>query len=106
MTPEQIAFAIKQREDEISAYQVNIDNYTSMIAMLPKFWPADLQQYKNTQPVDLYQLLTFDLIEMISDLQFKEQLEKTLLTEKLEQRKARFVLQALHKLKASNEQAQ
>jgi hypothetical protein len=95
MTPEQLAFAIKQREDEIQAYQVNIDNYTAIIAMLPKFWPADLTQYKNTKPVDLHDLLPFDLLQMISDLQFKEQLEKTLLTEKLEQRKSRFVLQAL-----------
>jgi hypothetical protein len=95
MTADELQQAIKQREADIAHYQVNIDNYTSMIGMLPKFWPADLAQYRNTPPVDLVEVLPFDLIQLVSDLQFKEKLERTLVTERLEQRKSMFVLKAL-----------
>lgn len=95
MTADELQQAIAQREADIAHYQVNIDNYTAMIGMLPKFWPADLAQYRNTPPVDLFEVLPFDLIQLVSDLQFKEKLERTLVTERLEQRKSMFVLKAL-----------
>lgn len=95
MTADELQQAIKQREADIAHYQVNIDNYTAMIQMLPQFWPADLAQYKTTPPVELFDVLPFDLIQHVSDLQFKDKLERTLLTERLEQRKSMFVLKAL-----------
>lgn len=95
MTKEELQQAIKIREADIANYQVNIDNYTAMIAMLPASWPARLEQYRSTAPVELSRLLPFEDIQTVSDLQFKEQLQNTLLTERLEQRKSMLVLAAL-----------
>lgn len=94
MNEAQLTEAIKQREDEIAHYQINIDNYTAMIALLPQ-WPERLLLHRTTEPVSFIEQWPFDEIQLLSDLQFKDKLERTLLTERLEQRKATFVLQAL-----------
>lgn len=97
MTKEQLLEAIKYRENEIANYQINIDNYSTMIEMLPQTYQSHLEKYKNVNPADLINLLPYTEIVIISDLQFKSQLEKLLLTEKLEQRKSIYVLHALQK---------
>ena len=73
MTKQQLQEAIEQRESEVSGYQVNIDNYTRMIADLPCEWPDDLIGFKGKE------------ISFI-----------TLRTERLEQRKSLLVLK-IHK---------
>lgn len=95
MTKEELQQVIRVREADISHYQVNIDNYTAMIAMLPESWPAHLEQYRSAAPVELSDVLPFEDVQTVSDLQFKEQLKKMLLTERLEQRKSMLVLAAL-----------
>lgn len=95
MTNEELQQHIAHRTAEIAAYQANIDNYTAMLHMLPSQCPAKLQQYQNSSPVDLHGVLPFEDIQLISDLQYRARLERLLLTEKLEQRKVNFVLQAL-----------
>lgn len=95
MNKEQLMQAIEQREADVAHYQINIDNYSVMIDMLPNSWPAHLEAYKSSQPVDLFNALPFEDLELISDLQYKEHLQKLLLTERLEQRKSTFVLKAL-----------
>ena len=94
MNKEQLTEAIKQREAEIAHYQINIDNYTAMIAMLPQ-WPTQLLSHRTADPVSFINEWPFEDIQLLSDLQFKDKLERTLLTERLEQRKAAFVLKAL-----------
>jgi hypothetical protein len=94
MNKEQLTEAIKQRETEIANYQINIDNYTAMIGMLPK-WTEVLLAYRTADPVGFINDWSFEDIQLLSDLQFKDKLERTLLTERLEQRKATFVLKAL-----------
>jgi hypothetical protein len=94
MNKERLAEAIKQREEEIAHYQINIDNYTAMIALLP-LWPDRLLPHRASEPVALIEQWPFDEIQLLSDLQFKDKLERTLLTERLEQRKSMFVLKAL-----------
>jgi hypothetical protein len=94
MNKEQLTEVIKQREAEIANYQINIDNYTAMIGMLPK-WTDTLVAYRTADPVGFINDWPFEDIQLLSDLQFKDKLERTLLTERLEQRKATFVLKAL-----------
>jgi hypothetical protein len=94
MNKEQLIEAIKQRESEIAHYQINIDNYTVMIALLPQ-WPELLLSHRTADPVGFINDWSFKDIQLLSDLQFKDKLERTLLTERLEQRKATFVLKAL-----------
>ena len=94
MNKEQLTEAIKQREAEIAHYQINIDNYSAMIALLPQ-WPERLLPHRADEPVSFIEQWPFDEIQLLSDLQFKDKLERTLLTERLEQRKATFVLRAL-----------
>ena len=94
MNKEQLIEAIKQREAEIAHYQINIDNYSSMIALLPQ-WPERLLLHRASDPVSFIEQWSFEEIQLLSDLQFKDKLERTLLTERLEQRKATFVLAAL-----------
>lgn len=94
MNKEQLKQAIDQRVADIDHYQVNIDNYTAMIAMLPE-WPERLLPHRSAEPVSFLGQWPFEEIQLLSDLQFKDKLERTLLTERLEQRKSMFVLKAL-----------
>lgn len=95
MNKEQLLEAITQRKTDIAHYQINIDNYAAMIAMLPKEWPESLRAYRSAEPASLIDQWPFEDIQLLSDLQFKEKLERSLLTERLEQRKSAFVLKAL-----------
>jgi hypothetical protein len=56
MTKQQLQEAIEQRESEVSGYQVNIDNYTRMIAELPCEWPDDLIDFKGKKYRSLWVL--------------------------------------------------
>lgn len=94
MNKEQLIAAIRQREDEISHYQINIDNYSSIIAMIPD-WPESLTDHRASDPVSFIGQWSFEKIQLLSDLQFKDKLERTLLTERLEQRKSKLVMAAL-----------
>ena len=51
--------------------------------------------HRAAEPVAFIEQWPFEEIQLLSDLQFKDKLERTLLTERLEQRKATFVLKAL-----------
>jgi len=95
MTNEQLQQMISFREQEIESYQLNIDNYTHILSTMPTEYPDRLLVYKDAPPVDLVNTLSFEDIQLLSDLQFRDRLQKTLVTEKLEQRKARLVLEAL-----------
>jgi hypothetical protein len=97
MEKDQLLSLIQSRKSEIDAYQINIDNYETIISMLPQHCPDNLKQYVTSNPPDLIDILPAEDIQLISDIQFKERLRKTLLTEKLEQRKSTFVLAALEK---------
>jgi hypothetical protein len=76
------------REMEIYYYQINIDNYTAMLAALPQeSWPEDLFQYKEAAVDKLPESLTDDDVVLISEYQYRDRLRNLLRTEKAEQRK-------------------
>jgi len=97
MEKDQLLSLIQSRKSEIDTYQINIDNYEAIISMLPHECPDNLKQYITSNPAELIDVLSVEDIQAISDMQFKDRLRKTLLTEKLEQRKSMFVLAALEK---------
>ena len=97
MTKQQLQEAIEQRESEVSGYQVNIDNYTRMLAELPCAWPDNLIDFKGKEISFIVGAVESETaLNLAADLIFHDKLQITLRTEKLEQRKAILVLK-IHK---------
>ena len=84
--------ALVHREAEIFSYQVNIDNYVAMIATLPSEWPEELIEHKGSDIRTVIPSME-DEEKMIltADLIFHDSLIITLMTERLEQRKAMLI---------------
>ena len=92
----QLADAAFGREREIHYYQINIDNYTAMLADLPQDdWPAGLEQYKNVPSEQLPFDAPLETVQSVSDYQYRDRIRSLLRTEQLEQSKAVRVLNAL-----------
>lgn len=84
------------RELEFYGYQTNVDNYTAMLAALPLgAWPEDLQPYKGTPTEQLPAGMSEEDIYLISDYQYRDRIVGLLRTERVEQRKANRVLEAI-----------
>lgn len=84
------------REMEIYHYQINIDNYTAMLNVLPSdAWPEALAGYQSIQISDLPLSMSDSDVQTISDYQYRDQIQKLLRTEKVEQAKSNKVLDAL-----------
>jgi len=77
------------REMEIYGYQLNIDNYSAMLAGLPSGdWPADLVAFKIVKTEDLPHELSDDQVAQIADFQYRDRLRVLVRTEKAEQNKS------------------
>jgi len=88
--------SVIQRDDEIFGYQLNIDNYTLMIASLPSVWPENIIKYRGSDIATLVaNIQDEEQITLAADLIFYDKLFATLMTEKLEQRKAILVRQVI-----------
>lgn len=80
------------REQEIMAYDINITNYTAMLASMPDGdWPEHLVQYKEA---------TLDLVpdefdDIVSQYQYRDRIRYLLKTEKAERAKSFRVYEAL-----------
>lgn len=84
------------REMEIYHYQINIDNYTAMLSVLPTDgWPEGLAGYQTIQISELPLSMSDEDVQTISDYQYRDQIQKLLRTEKVEQAKSKKVLDAL-----------
>lgn len=84
------------REMEVYSYQVNIDNYTAMLLALPtEDWSVELIDYKATPIENLPASMDDETVDLIADLQYRDRLTGLLRTEKVEQKKATRVLDAL-----------
>lgn len=85
-----------RREKEKYDYQVNIDNYTAMLAALPAdAWPAHIAQYA-TKKIDEIPLSVSQIdVDAVVQYQLRDRLQRLLRTERAEQLKASTVLQAL-----------
>jgi len=96
MNKNQLTENIQARIDEVAGYQVNIDNYTAILALLPAECPDRLTPYIASSIEALAETtMPFEDLEILSDLKFRKQLSARLISEKLEQRKSSLVLTVL-----------
>ena len=84
------------REMEVYGYQVNVDNYTTMLAVLPADgWPAHLVDYTAATIDSLPMDLSDENVQLVADYQYRDRLRALLRSERVEQGKAARVLEAL-----------
>jgi hypothetical protein len=77
------------REMEFYQYQMNINNYTMMLSTLPQDdWPETLQEYKTVSIDTLPETLSDEMVNTISDYQYRDRIRGLLRTEKVEQGKS------------------
>ena len=96
MNPEQLAAAIAHRTSEVAGYQVNIDNYARIIENITEFWSKETEQYRGCDNQSLSKApIDEDLLMRVGALLFKDSLICMLRAEKLEQQKAKLILQVL-----------
>jgi len=87
-----LADNIVMREKEIMSYDINITNYTAMLAALPQDdWPSHLVQYANA---------TLDQVpdefdDIVSQYQYRDRLRFLIKTERAERAKSFRVYEAL-----------
>ncbi len=80
------------REREIMSYDINIANYTAMLAALPEDeWPSHLAQYK-TATLDQ---VPDEFDDIVSQYQYRDRLRYLVKTEKAERAKSFRVYEAL-----------
>jgi hypothetical protein len=91
-----LALNIVHREREVHQYQINIDNYTTMLAALPQGEPpAEILQYISTKTEELPFSVSLDVMQQIADYQYRDRISYLIRTELIEQSKAKRVLDAL-----------
>ena len=87
-----LADNVVMREREIMSYDINITNYTAMLAALPEDeWPSHLAQYK-TATLDQ---VPDELDDIVSQYQYRDRLRYLVKTEKAERAKSFRVYEAL-----------
>lgn len=80
-----LVVAAFHRELEIYQYQLNVDNYTVMLAGLPQDnWPDNLLPYKDAAIDKLPEGLDDATVGMIADYQYRDKIRGLLRTEKVE----------------------
>ena len=91
-----LALNVVHREREVHQYQINIDNYTTMLAALPQGEPpAEILQYMSTKTEELPLSVSLDVMQQIADYQYRDRIAYLIRTELIEQSKAKRVLDAL-----------
>lgn len=95
-TIDALAMNVVHREREVHQYQINIDNYTQMLAALPQGEvPADLAPYMDTPTEELPSFIPLETFQLIADYQYRKRITYLIRTEAIEQSKAKRVLDAL-----------
>ena len=95
-TIDTLALNVVHREREVHQYQINIDNYTAMLAALPQGdVPEEVAPYMDTPTEDLPAFIPLETIQLIADYQYRKRITFLIRTEAIEQGKAKRVLDAL-----------
>ena len=95
-TIDTLALNVVHREREVHQYQINIDNYTAMLAALPQGdVPAEISPYMDTPTEELPVFIPLETISLIADYQYRKRITFLIRTEAIEQGKAKRVLDAL-----------
>jgi len=91
-----LALNVVHREREVHQYQINIDNYTAMLAAMPQGEPpAEILQYMSTKTEELPFDVPLETVQAVSDYQYRDRIRYLIRTEAIEQGKAKAVLNAL-----------
>jgi hypothetical protein len=95
-TIDTLALNVVHREREVHQYQINIDNYTAMLAALPQGEvPTEIAPYMDTPTEELPAFIPLETIQLIADYQYRKRITFLIRTEAIEQGKAKRVLDAL-----------
>ena len=95
-TIDTLALNVVHREREVHQYQINIDNYTAMLAALPQGdVPEEVAPYMETPTEELPAFIPLETIQLIADYQYRKRITYLIRTEAIEQGKAKRVLDAL-----------
>ena len=95
-TIDTLALNVVHREREVHQYQINIDNYTAMLAALPQGdVPTEIVPYMDTPTEELPTFIPLETIQLIADYQCRKRITYLIRTEAIEQGKAKRVLDAL-----------
>lgn len=87
---------IEARENEVADYDRNIALYEIILAGLPTAWPAHLEAFKGR--TDQHQAITECApadVDTLAQLLYRQQVENTIRSERLERTKAAAILAAL-----------
>lgn len=89
--------AIELREQEVAQYEANIAMYQSIIAGLPKEWPAHLLQYRDATDKHkaASEISNLDDVSLLSQLWYADDCYKAIRSETVEKTKAQAILTAL-----------
>jgi hypothetical protein len=91
-----LALNVVHREREVHQYQINIDNYTAMLAVMPQGdAPAEILQYMSTKTEELPFDVPLETVQVVADYQYRDRIRYLIRTEAIEQNKAKQVLDAL-----------
>jgi hypothetical protein len=91
-----LALNVIHREREVHQYQINIDNYTAMLAAMPQGdAPAEILQYMSTKTEELPLDVPLETVQAVADYQYRDRIRYLIRTEAIEQGKAKAVLNAL-----------
>ena len=88
---------LELRQEEVAAYQKNIDLYTAIAANLPSEWPDHLIHYKSRtdRHEAIAEIEDLDEVLLVSDLWAHDQAVAAIRAETVEMRKAMSILAAL-----------
>lgn len=90
-----IADAIVSRTYEVYGYDVNITNYEAILAVLPSEWPEHLENLRTLHPHDAAAQCSPDDIDLLAELQHRDQISTLIQSERLERSKAQRILDAM-----------
>ena len=88
--------AIEARTAEVAEYDRNIALYEVILSTLPATWPAHLEAFKGR--TDQHQAITECApadVDTLAQLLYRQQIENTIRSERLERTKAAAILAAL-----------
>jgi hypothetical protein len=83
------------RQEEVDAYQKNIDVYKKILETLDGDWDEDLVHLKTLDPHEAARQCSLDRLERLAALQQFEQFSNLLKTEIVEHAKAKAILNIL-----------
>ena len=89
-----LAQSIEMREQEVYQYQININNYTAMLAAcIQDSWPQRLLPYRGMGRDQLAQAIADDDdLDLASQLAFRDELRFRIRSEKIECNKSKMML--------------